>query len=367
MSFEVIRESAMFNDGSFTTNWSTAQVTAGNTSAVRDGTRYRWIDSDNEDNGRYRWIEDGETTLNARYTGIQVTLYSRGEAVAMNRTSSAGGRGGTSYLGKDILGSVRSVSNENGQLEDRYEYDAFGKPYQGDLDNGMNLGYMGKPYDSNTGLYNYGYRDYKPEAARFTTVDPIRDGSNWFVYVNSDPINYLDMWGLKPGEIFSTPQDAAIDFANTYYDDSVNRNREYGSSVHKTDGGYTYTTPSKGSSWSVKSSVDPEKRVEANLHTHGSDDYQGGNKNNFSDQDIENADSRNVDSYVTLPDGTVQHYSPKTGWITDVTNVRNTTNNQPDPHISDIQNLIDNIKHGLNFPDQKGGKNNAPTTGGKNQ
>ncbi len=115
----------------------------------------------------------------------------------MNHTSSSTGRCGTAYLGKDILGSVRSVTNGSGQLEDRYEYDAFGKPYQGDLDNGMNLGYMGKPYDSNTGLYNYGYRDYKPEAARFTTVDPIRDGSNWFVYVNSDPVNYMDLWGLS--------------------------------------------------------------------------------------------------------------------------------------------------------------------------
>jgi RHS repeat-associated protein len=27
------------------------------------------------------------------------------------------------------------------------------------------------------GLYNYGYRDYAPEAARFTTVDPVRDGA----------------------------------------------------------------------------------------------------------------------------------------------------------------------------------------------
>ncbi|MDR1443264.1 MAG: hypothetical protein LBI94_00110, partial [Treponema sp.] len=42
----------------------------------------------------------------------------------------------------------------------------------------MNLGYTGKPYDTVTGLYNYGYRDYKPETARFTTIDPIRDGSN---------------------------------------------------------------------------------------------------------------------------------------------------------------------------------------------
>jgi hypothetical protein len=42
-------------------------------------------------------------------------------------------QGGTSCLGKDLLGSVRSASGETGQLEERYEYDAFGKPYRGDL------------------------------------------------------------------------------------------------------------------------------------------------------------------------------------------------------------------------------------------
>ena len=41
---------------------------------------------------------------------------------------------------------------------------------------------------------------------RFTTVDPIRDGANWFAYVNNDPVNYVDLWGL-----FSTELQAAID------------------------------------------------------------------------------------------------------------------------------------------------------------
>jgi RHS repeat-associated protein len=85
-------------------------------------------------------------------------------------------------------------------VEERYEYDAFGKPYKGDLGNGMSLGYTGKPYDSATGLYNYGYRDYQPEAARFTTVDPARDGANWFAYVNNDPVNWIDPWGLSQRE-----------------------------------------------------------------------------------------------------------------------------------------------------------------------
>ncbi len=35
---------------------------------------------------------------------------------------------------------------------------------------------------------------------RFTTVDPIRDGANWFTYVNNDPVNYVDLWGLLASE-----------------------------------------------------------------------------------------------------------------------------------------------------------------------
>jgi RHS repeat-associated protein len=130
-----------------------------------------------------------------------ISLYGRGEAVAISRSSGNSTRSGTTYLGKDILGSVRTSTNDTGDLEDRYEYDAFGKPYKGDLNNGMNLGYTGKPYDSVTGMYNYGYRDYAPETARFTTVDPIRDGANWFAYVNNDPVNYIDSRGLLANDI----------------------------------------------------------------------------------------------------------------------------------------------------------------------
>ena len=137
--------------------------------------------------------EDGYTVTGSRYSARGVTLYGNGEAVAMS--SSEGSR--TMYLGKDVMGSVRSVTVDTGTLEDRYEYDAFGQPYKGDLGKGMNLGYTGKPYDTATGLYNYGCRDYKPQTARFTTVDPVRDGSNWFAYVNNDPVNWVDRWGLE--------------------------------------------------------------------------------------------------------------------------------------------------------------------------
>jgi len=34
-------------------------------------------------------------------------------------------------------------------------------------------------------------------------VDPIKDGVNWYVYVNADPVNFVDAWGLlaeRPGD-----------------------------------------------------------------------------------------------------------------------------------------------------------------------
>jgi uncharacterized protein (DUF1810 family) len=102
--------------------------------------------------GRSEWLSEGgidsaaqgrhngETTVpEYRYTGINALLYANGEAVAVNWYSTETFTGGTAYLGKDILGSVRDVTNGYGALEDRYEYDVFGKPYKDDLAQGMNL------------------------------------------------------------------------------------------------------------------------------------------------------------------------------------------------------------------------------------
>ena len=102
----------------------------------------------------------------------------------------------TLYFGTDILGSVRNVTDKYGSVQSNYNYDVFGNPYLSNLDNDMSFGYCGKVYDNGTGLYDYGFRDYSPNQARFTTVDPIRDGSNWFSYVVNDPVNYIDPFGL---------------------------------------------------------------------------------------------------------------------------------------------------------------------------
>ena len=100
------------------------------------------------------------------------------------------------YFGKDHLGSIRAVTNQWGSPLYMFDYDVFGTPLQ-DRPERFRHGFTGKEYDSWTGLYNYGFRDYSPLHGRFTTVDPIQDGLGWYAYVNSDPVSWLDPWGLK--------------------------------------------------------------------------------------------------------------------------------------------------------------------------
>ena len=106
----------------------------------------------------------------------------------------------TLYFGTDILGSVRAATDTYARLSGNISYDAFGSPYSrsGTFLNSESLdfGYLGKPYNATTELYDYGFRDYSPRNARFTTVDPIRDGRNWYAYVLNDPVNFVDWWGL---------------------------------------------------------------------------------------------------------------------------------------------------------------------------
>jgi len=89
---------------------------------------------------------------------------------------------------------VKTKGNEREVIS--YSY-ALGLSIEGDLSGNFKSGYAGKKYDSSTGKYDYGFRDYSPDMARFVSVDPIRDGANWYNYCNSDPVNFVDLWGLS--------------------------------------------------------------------------------------------------------------------------------------------------------------------------
>ncbi len=118
------------------------------------------------------------------------------------------------YFGKDHLGSVRAVTNQWGSPLYMFDYDVFGQPVQ-DRPERYRHGFTGKEYDSWTGLYNYGFRDYSAMFGRFTSVDPIQDGHNWYAYVNSDPVSWLDPWGLNTCPYAQSGEDTAATNVNT--------------------------------------------------------------------------------------------------------------------------------------------------------
>ena len=101
---------------------------------------------------------------------------------------------------KTLLKPKIRTSNIHSSEFGSVSYDIFGSPYQKSgsflADDSLDFGYLGKPYNADTELYDYGFRDYSPEIARFTSIDPIRDGRNWFSCVVNDPVNYVDLWGV---------------------------------------------------------------------------------------------------------------------------------------------------------------------------
>ena len=161
LSFDVVKESPVYSSGGFTDTYNTGiQYTPAGRAT---GERYRYLD-DGTIGEKYQYMEDNEyQTVSSRYAGERSMLYAHGSPVAINR---AGGSRG--YLGTDIMGSTRSVTDSHGVQESYYDYDIFGSPVAGDFTTGADYGYLGKPYDSITGLYNYGYRDYSPHTVRFT-------------------------------------------------------------------------------------------------------------------------------------------------------------------------------------------------------
>ena len=96
----------------------------------------------------------------------------------------------TTYFGLDERGSAVVTFDGDGRVNDRLSYGAFGETTE------PGIAYAGKFQDPVTGLYDFGYRDYDPAFGRFTTVDPVKDGTNWYSYVDGDPINRTDPNGL---------------------------------------------------------------------------------------------------------------------------------------------------------------------------
>jgi len=110
------------------------------------------------------------------------------------------------YFHQNELNSVEAITNEQGKLVEKYEYDAYGKqsitdslnsPLPGSI-TGNRFGFTGQVYDSATGIYKFLYREYNPETGVFNQRDPVgyADGMGMYQYVGNNPANGIDVFGL---------------------------------------------------------------------------------------------------------------------------------------------------------------------------
>ena len=107
------------------------------------------------------------------------------------------------------VGSLIAISDNNGNIIKQIEYDSYGN-----ILNDSNpsfevpFGFAGGLYDPLTKLVHFGFRDYDPYTGKWTAKDPIGfagGDSNLYGYVLNDPVNLVDVLGLKTwGEQIAT-------------------------------------------------------------------------------------------------------------------------------------------------------------------
>jgi RHS repeat-associated protein len=106
------------------------------------------------------------------------------------------------YYVQDGLGHTRLLLDGNGNVKNRYAYDAWGNliEYEEAVPNSFTWnGAYGYEWIPLTGLYHVGAREYDPRTGRWLQRDPIEASSgdpHFWRYCGNDPLNGVDPSGL---------------------------------------------------------------------------------------------------------------------------------------------------------------------------
>jgi len=115
------------------------------------------------------------------------------------------------YYHLDGLGSVRAITDEQGEVVERHDYLPFGEEWNPEPGSQPRK-FTGKERDEETGWDYFGARYYEASLARFTAIDPVTtfeenraDPQRWnrYAYVRNNPLRYVD----PDGQVIDTAWD----------------------------------------------------------------------------------------------------------------------------------------------------------------
>jgi RHS repeat-associated protein len=119
----------------------------------------------------------------------------------------------------DHNGNVEKVLTRSGAVVAAFQYDAFGNclTTEGTEAQSFAFRFSTKYWDSETGLYYYGYRYYSPDKGRWINRDPLGEvgGLNQYGFVENSPVKKSDPLGLTniPGD-FGWGNYTGINYSN---------------------------------------------------------------------------------------------------------------------------------------------------------
>jgi RHS repeat-associated protein len=178
----------------------------------------------------------------------------------------------------DGNGNITVLVNTNGEVMAHYAYDPYGNLLlmTGPLAIANVQRFCSEPCHDNSGLYYYGYRFYSPILQRWLNRDPIEEygGINQYGFVFNGPTYWIDLFGLKCGDPFDKPEQAAKDALAEVNPKSITENKEYGGEIYQDSktGKYAATNPEPGDDQGAKPHTakrPSDSKLVGDYHTHG--------------------------------------------------------------------------------------------------